>query len=119
MTPGASVRFGVPFSEFDTVFFGIGVERTEIKGATAMPEQPTSCTASKFGETSTSVPLTVGWTRDRRDSALVPDRRHATSASTSTGASPATRATCAPTCSTSSTCRSRAQFTFAINGELG
>ena len=31
VTPGASVRFGVPFTEYDTVFFGIGVERTEIK----------------------------------------------------------------------------------------
>ena len=31
-TPGASIRFGVPFSEYDTVFFGVGVERTEISG---------------------------------------------------------------------------------------
>ena len=26
VTPGATVRFGVPFSEFDTVFIGIGFE---------------------------------------------------------------------------------------------
>ncbi len=37
VTPGASVRFGVPFSEFDTVFFGIGAERTEIRGGTNLP----------------------------------------------------------------------------------
>ena len=39
VTPGASIRFGVPFSEYDTVFFGIGVERTEISGATPPAEQ--------------------------------------------------------------------------------
>jgi outer membrane protein insertion porin family len=26
--PGAAIRFGVPFSDYDTVFFGIGVEQT-------------------------------------------------------------------------------------------
>ena len=34
VTPGVALRFGVPFSEYDTVFFGIGAESTEIKGAT-------------------------------------------------------------------------------------
>ena len=29
VTPGATVRFGVPFSEFDTVFFGLGFEATQ------------------------------------------------------------------------------------------
>jgi outer membrane protein insertion porin family len=37
VTPGVALRFGVPFSEYDTVFFGIGAERTEIKGAQALP----------------------------------------------------------------------------------
>ena len=32
VTPGASVRFGVPFSDYDTVFFGIGAERTDALG---------------------------------------------------------------------------------------
>ncbi len=36
-TPGASVRFGVPFSEYDTVFFGVGAERTDISATTGMP----------------------------------------------------------------------------------
>jgi outer membrane protein insertion porin family len=72
VTPGASVRFGVPFSEYDTVFFGVGIERTQIKGAQAIPNN-LFLYRFNFGETSTSVPLTVGWTRDRRDSALVPN----------------------------------------------
>ena len=31
-TPGAAIRFGVPFSEVDTVFFGIGAETTADQG---------------------------------------------------------------------------------------
>jgi outer membrane protein insertion porin family len=71
VTPGVSVRFGVPFSEYDTVFFGVGFERTEIRGATALPNNY-FLYREQFGSKSTSVPVTVGWTRDGRDSALVP-----------------------------------------------
>ena len=39
MTPGAAIRFGVPFSEYDTVFFGIGAERTEIQRRDPAAEQ--------------------------------------------------------------------------------
>lgn len=71
VTPGAAVRFGVPFSDYDTVFFGIGAERTRIKSATALPENFYRY-RSTYGESSTSFPLTLGWQRDGRDSALVP-----------------------------------------------
>ena len=71
VTPGFAVRFGVPFSEYDTVFFGIGAERTEIKGATQLPNSY-FLYREQFGDTSNSLPLTIGWTRDNRDSALVP-----------------------------------------------
>jgi len=70
VTPGASIRFGVPFSEYDTVFLGIGAERTEIRGDN-LPLSYSNYQA-EFGETSFSVPLTLGWSRDSRDSALVP-----------------------------------------------
>jgi outer membrane protein insertion porin family len=65
VTPGASVRFGVPFTESDTVFFGAGVEQTRIKAGTGLP------VVYKVG-TTTSLPVTLGWARDGRDSALVP-----------------------------------------------
>ncbi len=71
ITPGASLRFGVPFSEFDTVFFGAGVEQTEIRGTTAIPQNYYNY-RRQFGAKSNSLPLTLGWTRDGRDSALVP-----------------------------------------------
>jgi outer membrane protein insertion porin family len=71
VTPSATVRFGVPFSEYDTVFFGIGFERTEIKG-TGLPNNYFLYT-EQFGTVSNSVPVTIGWARDSRDSALVPN----------------------------------------------
>ena len=71
VTPGVSVRFGVPFSEYDTVFFGIGFERTEIRGATALPNNY-FLYREQFGSVSSTVPLTIGWSRDQRDSSLVP-----------------------------------------------
>jgi len=70
VTPGASIKFGVPFSEYDTVFFGIGFERTQIEG-TNLPLNYRKY-VFEFGNTSNSIPLTVGWARDSRDSALVP-----------------------------------------------
>jgi outer membrane protein insertion porin family len=72
VTPGVALRFGVPFSEYDTVFFGIGAERTEIKGTNAMPNN-LYLYRLQFGAVSNSFPLTIGWTRDERDSALVPN----------------------------------------------
>lgn len=72
-TPGMAVRFGVPFSEFDTVFFGIGWERTQI-GATAGIPNSYFLYRQEFGANSDAVPLTLGWRSDGRDSALVPTR---------------------------------------------
>ncbi len=70
-TPGATLRFGVPFSESDTVFFGLGLERTEIRAATAIPNSY-FLYREQFGAVSQSVPLTLGWQRDQRDSVLTP-----------------------------------------------
>ncbi len=71
VTAGTGLRFGVPFSEVDTVFFGLGFERTEIRPGTNIPAVYLSY-ADRFGFTSTTVPVTVGWSRDDRDSSLVP-----------------------------------------------
>ena len=71
ITTGGSLRFGVPFTESDTVYFGLGVENTRIVPGTSLPNSYLTY-ANQFGYSSTAVPLTVGWARDRRDSALVP-----------------------------------------------
>ena len=70
-TTGAGLRFGVPFSEIDTVYFGATVERTTIKPGTNIPAAYLAY-AEKFGYTSYSLPLSIGWSRDNRDSTLVP-----------------------------------------------
>ena len=70
-TQGGSIRFGVPVTETDRVFLGAGMEFWDVDpgnnlGLTRYVEQ--------FGKKTQSFPLTVGWQRDKRDSALVPTR---------------------------------------------
>jgi outer membrane protein insertion porin family len=69
--PGGAMRFGVPFSEYDTVFFGAGIEQTNIGSSTGIPNQYFDY-RFRYGPISTAVPLTLGWARDQRDSALTP-----------------------------------------------
>ncbi len=85
-TTGGNIRFGVPFSEMDTIFFGVGAEHTKVEtflDATTTPPINTSPTlyqtyVQNFGDgltaTTTSFPLTAAWQRDSRDSALTPTR---------------------------------------------
>jgi len=70
-TRGASIRFGVPFTENDTVYFGSGYEQLTIVPGTNLPVSYQDY-ANQFGYKSSSVPLTIGWSRDSRDSSLVP-----------------------------------------------
>jgi len=73
-TDGASIRFGIPFTETDTVYFGIGAEALKIDPGTSTLPTIYQTYIDQYGVTSSSVPLTVGWSRDNRDSALVPTR---------------------------------------------
>lgn len=71
VTPGGRIRFGVPFTETDTVFFGLGIEQNRIEPGNGLPLAYQRF-IDDFSATTTSIPLTVGWARDTRDSALVP-----------------------------------------------
>jgi outer membrane protein insertion porin family len=82
-TLGSKVNFGVPFTEFDRVFFGIGVERTKVQTYKNVPgfnDSPLLYQeyVDQFGNgqeaDTTSFPLTVSWARDSRDSILTPTR---------------------------------------------
>jgi outer membrane protein insertion porin family len=53
------------------VYVGGGVDRTTIVPGTLLPTVYQDF-SNEFGYTSNAVPLTVGWARDTRDSALVP-----------------------------------------------
>ncbi|TFW23445.1 outer membrane protein assembly factor BamA [Massilia arenosa] len=76
---GGRLTFGVPFSEYDTVFFGIGAEHTTIETDDSSPLRFKQWVvdyggpASGIGKASTdSFPLTAAWARDSRDSAVTP-----------------------------------------------
>ncbi len=70
-TPGMTVRFGIPFSEYDTVFLGIGAERTEIGTSIGIPLSYLNYRVL-YGDKANAFPVTLGWARDNRDSILVP-----------------------------------------------
>jgi outer membrane protein insertion porin family len=70
-TWGGAVRFGVPFTERDTVYFGLGYEQTQIGDDTFLPNSY-FLYRQEYGPSSYSFPLTVGWSRDERNSALFP-----------------------------------------------
>ncbi|HEY1042697.1 MAG TPA: outer membrane protein assembly factor BamA [Telluria sp.] len=77
---GGRVSYGVPFSESDTVFFGLGLERTGIETDDTSPERFKDY-IREFGNapvdgvgkaTTNAFPLTAAWARDSRDSATTP-----------------------------------------------
>ena len=77
---GSNIKFGVPYTEVDRVFFGSGVEVFQIQ-TTANTPQPYLNYAQSYGIAAPgypatlntyNVPLTIGWSRDGRDSALIP-----------------------------------------------
>lgn len=68
---GASVSFGVPFTEEDKVFFGLGVESNRVTSGSQLPEVYQTF-VQDFGSPASGLPMTLGWSRDTRDSYLVP-----------------------------------------------
>ena len=77
---GSNIKFGVPYTEVDRVFFGTGVEAFQINTSVNTPI-PYLNYAMSYGVaapgypgtvTTYNVPVTVGWARDGRDSALIP-----------------------------------------------
>ena len=77
---GSSIKFGVPYTEVDRVFFGSGIEAFQINTTVNTPQpylnyaQTYNIAAPGYPATLTTynVPLTVGWSRDGRDSILIP-----------------------------------------------
>ncbi|WP_342116265.1 outer membrane protein assembly factor BamA [Pseudoduganella sp. OTU4001] len=76
---GGRISFGVPFSELDTVFFGMGLEKSRIETDESSPTyflqyvRDLGGPANGVGSVNAySVPLTAAWARDSRDSAMTP-----------------------------------------------
>ena len=74
---GSNLKFGVPYTEVDRVFFGTGIEVFNIYATTNTPI-PYQTYVQSFGGsipgslTTYNVPITAGWARDGRDSTLIP-----------------------------------------------
>ncbi|PMS35184.1 Beta-barrel assembly machine subunit BamA [Trinickia symbiotica] len=84
ITAGGDLKFGIPFSEVDTVYFGAGFEQNRLDTDANTPQSYKDYVSS-FGRVSNNIPLTVGWSRDARDSALVPSRGYYTQANAEYG----------------------------------
>jgi len=67
---GIGLSFGVPIAETDTIFIGAAYDSTTISSGSNLPNAYTSYADDPI----TSVPLTVGWARDSRDSMLAPNK---------------------------------------------
>jgi len=72
-TIGGGVRYGVPLTDVDTIGFGIGIENTKLTVDATSPQRYLDFVTT-FGNNSNTVPGTVGWTHDRRDSAILPTK---------------------------------------------
>ncbi len=98
-TLGGKINFGVPFTELDTVFLGIGLDQTKIDASSSSPLLYQKYVADALGikysaadypvlkgkprtdgtiedtlysANATSFPLTAAWQRDSRDNILSP-----------------------------------------------
>ena len=72
-TSGAGISFGIPFAEIDTVFVGISVEQNIITNGNNLPTAYSEI-EKQYGNNISSVPITIGWARDSRDSMLAPNK---------------------------------------------
>ncbi|RQQ59390.1 outer membrane protein assembly factor BamA [Burkholderia stagnalis] len=79
VSAGGNMKFGIPFSEVDTIYFGAGFEQNRLDVDSNTP-QSYQAYVNEFGRVSNTVPLTVAWSRDARDSALIPSRGYFTQA---------------------------------------
>ncbi len=70
---GAGLRFGVPVTEYDTINFGVGWERTKIALNAFSPPRYFDYVRS-FGTSSDTIRATTGYARDTRDSIYFPTR---------------------------------------------
>ena len=72
-TLGGGVRYGIPLTEVDNLGCGLAAENTKI-GVDSTSPQRYQDFVKIFGDNNSAIPGSVGWTRDQRDSALMPTK---------------------------------------------
>jgi outer membrane protein insertion porin family len=68
-TLGTGLRAGVPITEYDTINYGLAVEKTDVETFINSPQQYVDF-VNEFGNTNTALIATAGWARDGRDSTI-------------------------------------------------
>ncbi len=79
VSAGGDLKFGIPFSEQDLVFVGASFEQNHFKNIDKKTPQLYKDYIQEFGSTVRNIPLTLGWSRDGRDSVMIPSRGSFTS----------------------------------------
>lgn len=77
---GIGLRFGVPYTEHDRIFFGLAFENNRLDLGNGAPQRFKDY-VTDFGDASSALLATIGWQRDSRDSAFAPTRGRFQSAS--------------------------------------
>jgi outer membrane protein insertion porin family len=70
-TLGAGVSFGYPITDLDRINVGLAIEQTKIDLFQGAPQRFATF-VDQNGSDPVGLPMTLGWVRDRRDSALLP-----------------------------------------------
>jgi len=70
---GWSERFGLPYTEIDTIFVGLGLEETDINLSLYSPTRYVAY-VNQFGSKAAALVFTAGWARDNRDNIIAPTR---------------------------------------------
>ena len=74
-TTGAGIRFGLPYTEEDRISFGLSYEGTKLSDVIAgvSPQQIVEY-QNQFGSSTAAYILSLGWSKDTRDSGIAPTR---------------------------------------------
>jgi len=70
---GGAIRFGFPIGEKESIGVGLGLDSTSIKTYEQTPQYYKDY-VTRFGETNLSVPLTLSWASDGKDSYFFPTK---------------------------------------------
>ncbi len=68
-TKGGGVRYGVPINDDETIHYGLAAEQTKLSLTPTSPSRFVDY-VNTFGESTTNVLGTAGWSRDSRDSVI-------------------------------------------------
>ena len=73
VSEGGAIRFGFPIGEKESIGLGLGIDSTAITTYDSSPQYYKDF-VNKFGDRNLSLPITLSWTSDGKDSFFLPTR---------------------------------------------